>query len=205
MHKKHAFQLTIIDRDLACAPSHKLQLACAKMVRATGSPRVLLASTFETMHSIERSTEDEQKATSLMEEAAIGTFHTRSATDECHRRTDSPVDWVEECVARFIEEYIGVPRREWPAYAKKKQKRFDILCIASSAVWRDAIARISVRSGYFVRSFVILAPVYTKENTIHAIKATLSAKLIDAIIRQPAAVTMTDQQPFVCERIRAQA
>jgi hypothetical protein len=202
MKRSQTYQLTIIDRDLACAPSKPLQQSCARMIRAVASSCVLLVSTFETEHDIRHnSTDADRRATDLMDRAAVGAFHVRSATDDCNRRTDNPVDWVEECVARFIEEYIGISRREWPEYAKKKQKRFDIMCMASSAIWRDAVARICVRSCYFVRSFLILAPIYNKNNTMEPTKATLAAKLVAALMAAPGALAIADQQPFVCKRI----
>jgi hypothetical protein len=199
--KIHTFQLTIVDRDFACAPSRRLQSACAKLVNTIASPRVLLASTFETTWDIEHCTPDEQKSSHLIERAAVASFYIRSATDDCSRKTDNPVDWVEECVARFIEEYIGISRKEWPELAKKKKKSFDILCFASSAVWRDAIARICIRSKYFVRSYTVLAPIYNKNNSIEPTKATLCAKIIESLVSNPRTVNLSDQHPFVCKRV----
>jgi hypothetical protein len=201
MPRRQPFHLVVFDRDVLYAHDSILQ-ACAAFAKKLASTRVMVVSTFETLHAMRFA---DPAPIQAMQDASTDMFFLRSATDDCPRRTSHPVDWIEECIVRFVEEAVGAKRGEFHRM-KKDKRRFDIFCLASSGAWRDALARVAVRSGHFVHVIVLLTSLYAKDGQPDArrVRPTAAAihnmaKVADDLFRP------SDDRAFQCERVAAEA
>lgn len=191
MDSPPSIQAILVDWDALCA-GDKMDVAISKLCSVTDCERVAVIGV---RHSLSRIRQSPQ--TALIAQRAPSYFCVRSARDDFGPREDNPLVWIEECVVRFIEESDGSHRSSWRSRRSNRNRTFDVLCISASPLWREALASICVRSGYFVRCRVL-----SIFNTSDPRCVAVSVRSILNLSRRPSLLRLDHAPiPFIAEML----